>query len=133
MKGFALYLPAGMDFAWKSVREYLAHYESLGVALNVAQLIGHGTLRVAAMGFARRPPTAGEQATMERMMDEAMADGAYGLATGLIYAPGSYADTPEIDRPDVALYLLNYKREMLAMMGRIMIVRTTIAVKTFEP
>ena len=96
MKGFALYLPAGMDFAWKSVREYLAHYESLGVALNVAQLIGHGTLRVAAMGFARRPPTAGEQATMERMMDEAMADGAYGLATGHIYAPGSYATTEAI-------------------------------------
>jgi N-acyl-D-amino-acid deacylase len=66
------------------------------VALNVAQLIGHGTLRLAAMGFARRPPTAREQATMERMMDEAMADGAYGLATGLIYAPGSYAATEEI-------------------------------------
>ena len=93
MKGFALYLPAGMDFAWKSVREYLARYEGEGVALNVAQLIGHGTLRLAAMGFARRPPTAGEQAHMERMMDEAMADGAYGLATGLIYAPGSYAAT----------------------------------------
>ncbi len=96
MKGFALYLPAGMDFAWKSVREYLARYEGEGVALNVAQLIGHGTLRLAAMGFARRPPTATEQATMERMMDEAMADGAYGLATGLIYAPGSYAATEEI-------------------------------------
>src|SRR6202011_4441776 len=96
MKGFALYLPAGMDFAWKSVREYLARYEGEGVALNVAQLIGHGTLRVAAMGFARRPPTAGEQVHMERMMDEAMADGAYGLATGLIYAPGSYATTEEI-------------------------------------
>jgi N-acyl-D-amino-acid deacylase len=66
------------------------------VALNVAQLIGHGTLRLAAMGFARRPPTAGEQRAMERMMDEAMADGAWGLATGLIYAPGSYAATEEI-------------------------------------
>ena len=96
MKGFALYLPAGMDFSWKSVREYLARYEGDGVALNVAQLIGHGTLRLAAMGFARRPPTAAEQAAMERMMDEAMADGAYGLATGLIYAPGSYAATEEI-------------------------------------
>ncbi|HEX7300848.1 MAG TPA: amidohydrolase family protein, partial [Solirubrobacteraceae bacterium] len=56
MRGFALYLPAGMDFSWRSVGEYLARYESEGVALNVVQLIGHGTLRLAAMGFARRPP-----------------------------------------------------------------------------
>ena len=96
MRGFALYLPAGMDFSWRRTGDYLARYEQEGVALNVAQLIGHGTLRLAAMGFARRPPTAGEQATMERLMDEAMADGAYGLSTGLIYAPGSYAETPEI-------------------------------------
>jgi N-acyl-D-amino-acid deacylase len=48
------------------------------------------------MGFARRVPTARELITMERLMDTAMADGAYGLATGLIYAPGSYADTEEI-------------------------------------
>jgi N-acyl-D-amino-acid deacylase len=96
MKGFALYLPPGMDFAWRSVGDYLARYESEGVALNVAQLIGHGTLRLAAMGFARRPPSAREQAAMERMMDEAMADGACGLSTGLIYAPGSYAATEEI-------------------------------------
>jgi N-acyl-D-amino-acid deacylase len=48
------------------------------------------------MGFARRVPTARELITMERLMDAAMADGAYGLATGLIYAPGSYADTEEI-------------------------------------
>ena len=44
-------------------RRVPARYEGEGVALNVAQLIGHGTLRLAAMGFARRPPTAGEQAT----------------------------------------------------------------------
>jgi len=89
MKGFALYLPAGMDFSWRTVGDYLARYESDGVAVNVVQLIGHGTLRLAAMSFARRPPTAPEQATMERLMDEAMADGAYGIASGLIYAPAS--------------------------------------------
>ena len=45
MKGFALYLPAGMDFAWRTVGDYLARYEDDGVAVNVVQLIGHGTLR----------------------------------------------------------------------------------------
>ncbi len=96
MKGFALYLPPGMDFSWRGMGDYLRRYGDLGVALNVAQLVGHGTLRLAAMGFARRAPTARELVTMERLMDESMAAGAYGLATGLIYAPGSYAATEEI-------------------------------------
>jgi N-acyl-D-amino-acid deacylase len=96
LRGFALYLPPGMDFSWRSMREYLRRYEQAGVALNVVQLVGHGTLRIAAMGFARRPPTAREQAHMERLMDESMSDGAAGLATGLIYAPGSFAATDEI-------------------------------------
>ena len=96
MKGFALYLPPGMDFSWRSMGEYLRRYEEGGVALNVVQLMGHGTLRLAAMGFARRAPSARELATMERLADEAMAQGAAGLATGLIYAPGSYATTEEI-------------------------------------
>jgi N-acyl-D-aspartate/D-glutamate deacylase len=51
---------------------------------------------MAAMGFARRAPSARELRTMEQLMDDAMADGAVGLATGLIYAPGSYAATAEI-------------------------------------
>src|SRR5262249_57236114 len=71
-------------------------YSDGGVALNVAQLVGHGALRMATMGYARRSPTARELATMERLMDESMRDGAYGLSTGLIYAPGSYATTEEI-------------------------------------
>jgi N-acyl-D-amino-acid deacylase len=96
MRGFALYVPPGMDFSWVSVEEFLRRYEEEGLALNVAQLIGHGTLRLAAMGFARRPPSAKELATMRSLMEAAMADGACGLSTGLIYAPGSYAETAEI-------------------------------------
>ncbi len=96
LKGFALYLPPGMDFSWRSMGEYLERYEDGGVALNVVQLVGHGTLRLAAMGFARRAPSAREQAVMERLAEESMAGGAAGLATGLIYAPGSYAATEEI-------------------------------------
>jgi N-acyl-D-amino-acid deacylase len=96
LHGFALYLPPGMDFSWRGMRDYLRRYEQGGVAVNVVQLVGHGTLRIAAMGFARRPPTAREQAHMERLMDESMAGGAAGLATGLIYAPGSFATTDEI-------------------------------------
>src|SRR5256712_13023681 len=60
------------------------------------QLGGHGHLRIAAMGFARRAPDRKELARMQRLMADAMEDGAWGLSTGLIYAPGSYASTEEI-------------------------------------
>src|ERR1700752_4437207 len=85
-----------MDFAWRSVGEYLQAFDRDGTALNVVQLVGHGTLRVAAMGFAGRPPTAAELTRMQPMMTDAMQEAAWGLSTGLISAPGSYATTEEI-------------------------------------
>src|SRR5438876_6386722 len=51
LRGFALHVPPGMDFSWRSVGDYLRAFDASGTALNVIQLIGHGTLRVAAMGF----------------------------------------------------------------------------------
>src|SRR5262249_48283754 len=65
MRAFALHVPPGMDFSWRSLGEYLRGYSDGGVALNVAQLVGHGALRMATMGYARRSPTARELATME--------------------------------------------------------------------
>lgn len=96
LRGFALHVPAGMDFRWRSVGEYLRAFDADGTALNVVQLVGHGALRVATMGFARRAPDVKELARMQRLMADAMEDGAWGLSTGLIYAPGSYAATEEI-------------------------------------
>jgi N-acyl-D-amino-acid deacylase len=96
LRGFALYLPAGMDFRWRSVAEYLDALDAEGTAVNVIQLVGHGALRIAAMGFARRPATAAELLTMQRMLDDGIRAGAWGLSTGLIYAPGSYAPTDEL-------------------------------------
>jgi N-acyl-D-amino-acid deacylase len=98
LRGFALYLPKGMDFSWRSVGDYLRRFDADGTALNVIQLVGHGTLRIAAMGFARRPPTAAEMTEMERLLADGIEEGAWGLSTGLIYAPGSFADTAEIVR-----------------------------------
>ncbi len=96
LKGFALYVPRGMDFQWRSVGEYLDAFDAVGTAVNVVQLVGHGTLRVATMGFARREPTAAELTAMQRALADAIEAGAWGLSTGLIYAPGSYAATAEI-------------------------------------
>jgi N-acyl-D-amino-acid deacylase len=96
LRGFALYVPKGMTFEWASFGDYLRAFDADGTALNVVHLVGHGTLRIAAMGFARRAPVAAELARMHRLMADAMEDGAWGLSTGLIYAPGSYATTEEI-------------------------------------
>src|SRR5262245_4433575 len=96
VRGWALHAAPELDYSWRSTRDWLRRYADGGTALNVVQLVGHGALRLAAMGFARRAPDAREQATMERLMDAGMAEGAYGLSTGLIYAPGSYAVTEEI-------------------------------------
>src|SRR5256886_6866526 len=96
LRGFALYVPKGMTFEWPSFGDYLRAFDADGTAINIMHLVGHGTLRIAAMGFARRSPTSGELTRMQRLMTDAMEDGAWGLSTGLIYAPGSYAATDEI-------------------------------------
>jgi N-acyl-D-amino-acid deacylase len=96
LRGFALHVPAGMDFRWRSVGDYLRAFDSSGTALNVIQLIGHGTLRVAVMGFARREPTPAELRRMQKLLADGIEDGAWGLSTGLIYPPGSFATTDEI-------------------------------------
>ena len=96
LRGFALHVPAGMDFGWRSFGAYLDAFDAEGLALNVAHLVGHGTLRIAAMGFARRAPTAPEVGRMQSLLAAAMDDGAFGMSTGLIYAPGSYSETGEI-------------------------------------
>lgn len=67
-----------------------------GLGLNAASLVGHNTVRRTAMGMERRPPTIEELAKMQALVDEAMRAGAVGLATGLIYTPGTWADTDEV-------------------------------------
>jgi len=80
-----------------NVGEFFARLEKNGVSPNVATLIGHNTVRKAAMGgIFNRVPTAAELAEMKRLVDQAMKDGAVGLSTGLIYLPGTFAKTEEI-------------------------------------
>jgi N-acyl-D-amino-acid deacylase len=88
--------PAAMDYSWHTLAEFLARVEAARPGTNIATLVGHGGVRVAAMGFARRAPTEGELAAMIAYVDEAMRDGAFGLSTGLIYAPGTFAQTDEV-------------------------------------
>jgi N-acyl-D-amino-acid deacylase len=76
---------------------FFHHLEELTISPNVASLIGHGTVRRRAMhGSFDRMPTPEELAEMQRLVRQAMADGAVGMSTGLIYLPGAFAKTDEI-------------------------------------
>jgi dihydroorotase/N-acyl-D-amino-acid deacylase len=81
---------------WQSYGQYMAKVESGRPVLNMAGLVGHGSLRVAAMGFADRPAAPAELETMAGLLDEALAAGAAGISTGLYYAPGLFATTDEV-------------------------------------
>ncbi|MEU7003777.1 amidohydrolase family protein [Nonomuraea sp. NPDC046570] len=63
---------------------------------HLTSLVGHGTLRAGVVGYADRPATPDELDTMCALLDEALAAGAAGLSTGLIYTPGTYGDTAEV-------------------------------------
>lgn len=63
---------------------------------HLAALVGHGTLRAAVVGFAQRRATPAEIEEMCDLLDEALAAGAVGLSTGLIYSPGVNAGTDEV-------------------------------------
>jgi len=67
-----------------------------GAFANVAPLVGHGSIRAAVLGFADRAPDAGELRAMIRLAEKALAEGAVGISTGLVYAPGVYAKTEEL-------------------------------------
>lgn len=85
-----------LDWAWRSFADYLGVLEGRGVGVNVVALVGHGSLRFAAMGFADRPPSEAELAGMRGELRRALAEGAWGMTTGLVYPPGAYAETDEL-------------------------------------
>jgi N-acyl-D-amino-acid deacylase len=85
-----------VTWQWRTFAQYLGALEEGGLAINVAALVGHGALRIAAMGFDNRAPTEAELAVMEDLLTEAMGAGAFGMSTGLVYPPGCFARTEEI-------------------------------------
>ena len=78
------------------LRVYFDTLRAKGISPNLCSLIGHNSIRLKVMKAAFREPTAREQADMEALVEQAMKEGAVGLATGLIYTPGTYAKTAEV-------------------------------------
>lgn len=81
---------------WLRYGQYAAKVAAGRPVVNAMGLVGHGTLRIAAMGFAARPATPAELARMAGLLEEAMAEGAAGLSSGLYYAPGLFATRAEV-------------------------------------
>ncbi|NLE77833.1 MAG: amidohydrolase family protein, partial [Chloroflexi bacterium] len=70
--------------------------EAQGAAVNVATFVGHVTLREAVLGEENRPPRPSELAAMKDLLAQGLDEGSWGLSSGLIYRPGSFADTEEL-------------------------------------
>jgi N-acyl-D-amino-acid deacylase len=96
MPGTELILGALPDVRWRSFAEYMAAVEESRPAVNVGCFVPHGAVRYCHMGLDRRPPEADELAAMKDDVEDGMAAGALGLSTGLIYPPGTFAETDEI-------------------------------------
>ena len=85
-----------MDYSWGTFGEYLDRIEELSVSVNFGTAVGHGTIRLAAMGFENRKASEAEMDTMKGLLRQALSDGAFSMSSGLIYPPGCYADMDEL-------------------------------------
>ncbi|WP_293645710.1 N-acyl-D-amino-acid deacylase family protein [Sphingopyxis sp. RIFCSPHIGHO2_12_FULL_65_19] len=81
---------------WTSLGDYLGWLEKRGVSTNVASFVGAATVRVHELGEGDVDPTPGQLARMRALVRQAMNDGAMGVGSSIIYAPGSYAETDEL-------------------------------------
>lgn len=83
--------------AWDSFGAYLDFLDQGGVAMNVVPLVAHGALRIEQVGFQGRTLSPGEQEAMKGSLERSMQQGAFGLSSGLLYAPGIFAPPEEIE------------------------------------
>ena len=84
-----------IDYDWTSVGSYLARYDGT-VSLNIATLIGNSQLRIGALGWDDVPADKGALDVMRGLLRDGMAEGAFGLSSGLDYPPGAFATTDEL-------------------------------------
>src|ERR1044072_3743821 len=78
------------------IRETLNHWQQQGIGTNAALLVGQGTVRRQVMEMSDGAPSPEQLEQMKALVNRAMDEGAYGMSTGLYYAPGSYAKTEEV-------------------------------------
>jgi N-acyl-D-amino-acid deacylase len=86
----------GTNGVFESINDFFRALDGLPPAVNVASMVGLGTIRGLVVGEDDRPATPGELRQMRALVEGALADGACGVSTGLEYAPGSFASRDEL-------------------------------------
>lgn len=81
---------------WTRFGDWLHDLEQHGVSVNIGSFVGGGTIREFGMGQLQGEPDADALNAMKKATAESMEDGAFGVATALIYPPGSYSSTAEL-------------------------------------
>jgi len=84
-----------VEVSWGTLGSFLDMLDGR-ISINYATLVGLGTIRGGTIGTIDRPASPSELSRMQDMVKEALDQGALGISTGLVYAPGMYADTQEI-------------------------------------
>lgn len=97
LERYAGFMQAAEGWDWHGFDEYLDAVERrVASRTNIMALVGHGTLRIAAMGFRPGEPTQAEMDKMKALLIEGMDAGALGMSSGLVYPPGSFSKTVEL-------------------------------------
>jgi N-acyl-D-amino-acid deacylase len=96
VRGWAGGIGASLDLKAETFAQYLDALRAIRPSVNVAHFVGHGALRIAAMGFEARPAGADDLEAMQRLLGEALDAGAFGFSSGLVYAPSAYSNTAEL-------------------------------------
>ncbi len=85
-----------VPITWTDLKGYLDRVRKQGVAMNIASLVGLSSVRTAVIGLQKREAGERELRAMRKLVGQAIAQGAFGVSTGLEYLPGMYASTDEI-------------------------------------
>jgi N-acyl-D-amino-acid deacylase len=84
------------DFEWAGADDVMAHIDKNGHATDIVFLTGHGTIRIAVMGFEDRKPTDAELEEMKKLLVQELENGCVGMSSGLVYPPGCFAGIEEL-------------------------------------
>ncbi|HEX8258116.1 MAG TPA: D-aminoacylase [Allosphingosinicella sp.] len=84
------------DVPWTTLGQYLEHLEKKGISPNVASFVGATTVRIHEIGSDNKKATPEQLKRMQDLVRQAMREGALGVGSSLIYAPGNFADTDEL-------------------------------------